>query len=144
MPENFYSEIRQAIETQFKTYWDANGGGVPVKWDNVDFDQPDSGTWVAVSIMFADGKQASIGDRMLEKVRGDFVVQIFSPLGSATDPSLLKAGIVGVAMRWRDLTVNSTTVTMHSPSVKRTGSRSDFAQLNVSVPFEARRVITRP
>jgi hypothetical protein len=140
----FYSEIRQAIETQFKAYWDTNGAGVPVKWDNVDFDQPDSGIWIATSIMFASGEQSSIGTSALETVRGDFVVQIFSPLGSASDDSLLKAGIIGVAMRWRDLTVSSTTVTMYSPSVKRAGAREDFAQWNVSIPFEGRRVITRP
>jgi hypothetical protein len=144
MAEPFFEQIRIAIESRFKTFWDLNGGGMPVKWPDVPFTQPSGGSWIAFHILNAKGVQGSIGSVQLEVQRGEVNVQIFVPPNTGTKQAMDTADLISEAFRWRQLTAGAVNVTMRSPSLLKAPERQDFVQWNLVIEFDARKVITRP
>lgn len=142
MADEVFEPIRTLIESQFKTYWDANGGGVPVEWDNVRFNQPANGTWVRLQLLPGAGFQASIGTRRLEKQPGVAVVAVFTPKDGGTKASYDLCDLAGKALRYQQLTDGTVVVQMEAPSIERGNPRDAFLHMNVNVPYEAQILTT--
>jgi hypothetical protein len=135
-----FEPIRKLVEGQFKTWWDANGGGVPIQWDEVPFNQPASGTWVRFSLIDGQGFQASIGSKILEKQPGVAMIGIFTPKNQGTKPARDLADKAGKALRYQRLTDGTVTVALEAPYATRGPTQEDHLHLNVTVPFEAQHV----
>jgi hypothetical protein len=140
MSNEIFDPIRKAVESQFKTWWDANGGGVPVQWDEVPFNQPASGIWVRFTLIDGEGFQASLGSTPLEKQPGVVVIGVFTPKNNGTKAARDLADKAGQAMRYKQLVEGTVTVHMFAPYTTRGPLQESHLQLNVTVPFEAQHV----
>lgn len=132
---------RKLLETQFTTYWSANGGGVPIAWENAPFQQPSAGTWVMFSIRFASAEQASLGSKPLEFQHGLIFVQIFTPKDSGTRTAAQLSDKVAAALRYQQFKEGGVTVDTYSAGPVPVGERNDYYQLNVSIGFRAQQVV---
>lgn len=135
-----FDPIRKLIEVHFNTEWTAVGGSVPIEWEEVPFNQPASGTWIRVSIRDGQGFQASIGSKRLEKQPGVVMIGVFVPKNDGTGKIRGIADKAGQALRYRQLTDGSVTVSFEAPFVTRGPEQETHLQLNVNVPFEAQHV----
>jgi hypothetical protein len=141
---SFFESMRIAIESRFAAYWTAEGGGVPIRWSNLPFTQPDAREWVSLDILTTHGTQESIGGVALERQKGTAKVMIFLPSNFGESAGRILADIAGRAFQLGRLTSGSVSVTMRAPSIKRSGRRGAFSMWEILIPFEARKVITRP
>jgi hypothetical protein len=137
MADEVFDPIRKLIESEFKAYWDANGGGVPIEWDGVPFEQPSAKKWVRVVILPGQGVQASIGSRKLEKQPGVAVVSVFIEKNTGAKPAYDLADKAGEALRYKQLTDGTVTVSMEAPFVTRGNPADAFFTINLNVPYEA-------
>jgi len=142
MANEVFDPIRALIETEFNTTWSSVGGGVPIAWGEVPFNQPASGIWVRVTINFGQGFQASLGSTPLEKQPGVCMVGVFVPKSGGTKPANDLADKAGEALRYKQLTNGTVTVSMEAPYVTRGPEQQSHFQLNVNVPFEGQLVTT--
>ncbi len=72
-----FADERAAIETRFNTMW---AGLTPIKFENVEFAQPEKDPWVALVIQPSSGDQASIGtSNPLYRYEGIIIVQVMVP-----------------------------------------------------------------
>ena len=137
MADEVFDPIRKLIESRFKTWWDANGGGIPVEWDGVPFDQPEGKVWVRLVLLPGQGIQASIGSRKLEKQPGVAVVSIFTEKNSGTKTAYDLADKAAEAFRFQQLTGGTVVVAMEAPYVTRGNPADEFFTINLNAPYEA-------
>lgn len=137
MANECFDRIRKLIESRFKTWWDANGGGVPVQWDGAPFSQPSSKTWVRLVILNGEGFQASIGSSRLEKQPGVAVVSVVVPVNAGTSAALALADKAADALRYEVMTDGVVTVQMEAPYVTRGAPEESHLMVNCNVRFEA-------
>lgn len=133
--------VRRVIETRFKTYWDANGGGVPVQWDGVAFNQPADGIWVRFTLLPGEGFRASLGSKWLEKQPGVCMVSVFGPKNGGTGGVYGIAELVCKAFRSYQAIDDEVVVTLDTPWVRRVED-PDTVMLNVTCAYEAHRTMT--
>lgn len=140
MANECFDAIRKLIESRFKAWWDSNGGGIPVEWDNEAFTQPSGGTWVRLTVLNGEGFQASIGSAQLEKQPGVAVVSVIVPKNGGTKAALALADKAADALRFAVLTDGTVTVHMEAASVTRGAPEPSHLMLNCNVPFVAQHV----
>jgi hypothetical protein len=77
MPETGFVDERSAIEQRFYTQWAAI---TPIKFENVEFVQPEASPWVSLIIQRGSGDQIDIGtSNPTHRYNGVINVQIFTP-----------------------------------------------------------------
>lgn len=135
-----WATTRKLIEQEFESHWSANGGGVPVAWENAPFSQPSSQDWVAVHVRFGEGIQASLGSNPLERQPGLLIIQLFTKKNVGTRTISRRAGIVADGMKFKQLQENAVVVHTYAPSMIFTAEREDVMQVNVQIPFRAHEV----
>lgn len=133
---SFSAATQILLESTFATGWAASG--VAVAYPNVPFKQPPD-EFVRFSILAGMSEQISLGESKLERRFGVVVVQIFTPKNSGNLRANELADAAASIFRYKQL-VNAgagLTVNMRAPNTVPAGSRPDYYQVNMTVPFEA-------
>ena len=61
MSENFTETFRSLAETRFQSEMGIQHSAIPIQWDDVTFKQPDTGMWIAMTIMQNKAQRKSMG-----------------------------------------------------------------------------------
>jgi len=123
-----YSAERIAIETRFANAW---GTTTPIAYENVPFTPP-AETYVRLTILTGEERQASMGDAPLYRHAGVIDVGIFAPIGSAAKSVAILADTIAEIFRGMQFAG----ITCRAPSVRSLGVQEGRYQVNVSVPFQ--------
>lgn len=73
---DFQEEFRKFAETRFASEMSIDNPGVPIEWDNLPFEQPDSGRWVCFCIAENPEKQITIGRKMIVRTTGFIQIDV--------------------------------------------------------------------
>jgi hypothetical protein len=129
-----YDKIRSMVESRLATGW---GTRTPIKFENVTFVQPTTGDWIAISTMFGQSTQISMGSPKFERIRCLVMVQIFTDKNCGQKTALLHAGFLRNIFQSQQIIFNGINVVFETLQLVHTGTRPDNYQLNVKVPFNA-------
>ena len=121
-----------AIESRFQTAWiDGSSARTPIAFDNVDFKPAREESFVRLTIIDGEAKQASIEENPLHRRVGIIVIQIFVRPGDGTKPAEVLADHAATIFR----AVQFSGITCRSPEYRKIGQVEDWYQINVEVPF---------
>ena len=81
-----FQDARRAIESRFADNWTATTAD-RIKWENTPFEQPNSGTWVALTIMTGDAAIAGIATTPLNRYVAIIQIDIYAAENTGTDAS---------------------------------------------------------
>lgn len=116
-----------AIRTLINTNWTKT----PIAWDNVKFDPPSNGPYIAVSILEAETFHAAIGVPKMTRTSGVIAIQIFDLIGRGD----------GTVREYGDdlsdifIAANLSGITLLAPSFVPVGPGPVYWQGNLSVAF---------
>lgn len=121
-----------AIESRFETLWvDGSEARTPVAYENVDFKPKAEESFVRLTIIDGESRQASLEDSPLHRRIGIIVIQIFTRPGLGTQPAEALADYAAIIFR----SVQFSGITCRSPEYRKIGEVEDWYQINVEVPF---------
>ena len=120
-----FDQVRKVTEEIIEAW-----GGLPIAYDNVDFDSQQHKEWVRVVVVDGDRFNAGLGGQCVRHT-GLAVIQVF------TEQNTGSKGARDHASQVADLYENSEVegVVYLAAAVTRVGHANDFYQLNVQVPF---------
>ena len=131
-----FQDTRRAIESRFSANWTATAAN-RIKWENTPFEQPASGTWVALTIMPGDAAIAGIAATPLNRYAGMIQVDIYAPENSGTDASWALVDSVSTIFRHQQFSAGSSgTITARVPSVHNMGTIDGCHRLVVPIPLQ--------
>ncbi len=134
MNPKVFSKSRQILESTFATAW---ANTTPVAYDNAPFKQPADGRFVRVTMVRGDSEQLNLGSVKGERQHGVMMIQIFAPKNTGTATAEDLADQAAEIFRMKQFMQDPVTVNCRNPKQNQVGSRADFYQLNLVVPFEA-------
>ena len=126
-----YTAQRNAIQTRFKTQFEAVYPAIPIVFDNLKNDKPVD-SFVAVNILNGDSALRGLGATRLFRYAGVVSIDIFVPL---------KTGIK-VAYQYADTVDGTFRGQQFSGLLFRASSRHDLGmddnywRVNISIPFQ--------
>lgn len=121
---------RKEIGSRFKTLI-ADALSLPTMYDNQDTQEPESGDWCRLSILFGRGFLGEIGHVKRHRNVGVMVAQLFTPTGKGTASLMTNAKAIVDA--FRDQSING--ITYLEPAFIELGSEGKWYQGNVRVPW---------
>lgn len=140
-----FDEVRQVLESTFKTSWASLGGGVKVAYHNVAFVQPtgDGAEFARLTIAMGDGSLMSLGTKKREEQFGLVILQIFTPKNKGSHRSRVIADYAAPIFRYKHFRQGSVEVRFHqAPRIVTAEERADFFQENLQMPFRASQIFT--
>lgn len=130
-----FQNERSAIEARFADNWTGTSAD-RVKYENLPFNQPKSGAWVALTIRDGMAQQASISSRPLNRYPGIIVVDIFVAENTGTDEARRLADLAADIFRNVQFSAGSSgTITTRVPYVTAVPPRNGWFQLSVTANF---------
>lgn len=133
-----YEKTAAIIETRFKNAWT----DTPIKFENVQFKQPATGTWVSITILRGDGEQASLGQTKLERQYGVVAFQVFVPENTGTRNAQRLMDKIALIFRNKTVLSDGVTVIFRAPNAVTPGRRIGYHQLNMGFPFQAEKLFS--
>ena len=134
-----FSDELQAIESRFKTQWDAGSySAIPVSYENVDFNPPNNALYVAVFVRPGNAEQVSLGSgTQWSRYFGVIIISVFVPANKqrATAHDLANAA-ANVFHRAQFSTGVSGTITCRVPYETVVGTSGGRFQIDVTCPFK--------
>lgn len=131
-----FQDTRRAIESRFANNWTATTTD-RIKYENVPFEQPTSGTWVALTILTGAAGIAGISTTPLNRYAGLIQVDIFAAEKTGSDASWALADSVSTIFRHKQFSAGSSgTITSRVPGVQNMGVENGWHRLVVSIPFQ--------
>lgn len=131
-----FSDERQAIEERFNTNW---GTTSPVKWENVEFVQPQNTAWVALRIMSGEGKQVTLQGPTdgMNRWQGSIVIEVNAPGASGTEAAKTLADTAAGIFRRQNFSQGSSgLIRCRIPWIDQVGvNEAGWYQLNVICPY---------
>lgn len=128
-----YADERAAIENRFSVAWAAT---TLVKYENVEFQEPQNTSWVALTIINAGGVPLSLSVGETERHEGIIIVQIFTPKDKGTQTGRALADTVSAIFRMVKFSSgDSGTIICKVPSIATVGVREGWHQINMRIPF---------
>lgn len=135
-----YSSMHNAIRNKFTTgVVDTSSaiGSDDVSWDNVGFDEHDSGTsamWVRFQIDTAFSEIRELGS-VTARTEGIALASVFGLAGRGDSMVLELCDEIVSAFKSQTHTYGGTTVVFRTPSVSQIGRDGSWWQTNVTIPF---------
>ena len=135
-----YTTVHNAIRNKFTTgvvNVSSAIGSDDVAWDNVGFDEHDSGTsaiWVRFQIDTAFSEVRELGSTAA-RTEGLVLASVFGLAGRGDSMVLGLCDEIVSAFKSSTHTYSGTTVVFRTPSVQHIGRDGSWWQTNVSVPF---------
>lgn len=131
---------RQAIESQLATVWGASAySAVPVWYENVAFEVPASGPYLALSIISSPSNQIEIGglgSPVLNRYAGYIQVDIAVPEETGTHVARLMADVLGNGFRRARLnTGGSGAIRCDVPELRNLGTSNGKHRHVLRVPY---------
>lgn len=121
---------RSTIEEQFETAWAER---TPIYWDNDPRTPPVDGTaWVRLVVRPGASAQKGLGDVKLVRYAGAVMVQIFTPIGSATREAMELADALIEVFSLKQIGG----LLFRSADVQVLGEQQGWFQTNVSFSFQ--------
>lgn len=83
-----FADAPRAVESYFAARWDKS---VPVAWENAPFDPPETGPWIALSLVGGESRRAGIGPAAPVRHEGEIAIDCHVPVGRGAGPALALA-----------------------------------------------------
>ena len=133
------TQARDEVLTKFKEAWeaDATSADVPILYNDVAQDVPDSGSWARVTVRHLDGYQATLAGAVgVRRFRheGVVTVQIFTPFSDGLVESDALAEIAKNAFEGEVTTPGR--VIFRRVRLNEVGQTGQWFQVNVLANFE--------
>jgi len=123
--------------TLVKTTWDAQAGGAPLYFDNMDADRPDvPSTFGRAIVRHFTGRQISLGDQSLKRRSGALFIQIFMPQGGGQYEIRNLSDQMMFALEGADNSI----VRLTDVQINEIGADGTYFQVNVVANFSYDRV----
>lgn len=123
---------RQAIEARLQ----ANFSTTPIKYENQEFDPPDSTPWVALTILPGEGQQVSLGPGGLQRYAGVIQCDIYVPEKSGTKTARQHADSISAIFLNKSFSAGSSgTIITRTPWVNTRGVENGWFHLVLSVTY---------
>ena len=128
-----FADERRAIEGRLADNFTA----LPVRFDNLPFDQPHDAGFVALSIRAGQARQVSTGPRPLHRHTGTIQLDIFVPEDSGTQVSRAHADSLAAIFRGaRFAAGDSGTITCRTPRIDTPGVRDGWHLISLRIPYQ--------
>lgn len=125
------TEARRLIQSEFRTYRDANFTGMPTAWDNKRFETKGKKEFMRVNVQHQAGTKPALGNP-LQRRTGTVFVQIFTELDSDMRRSdALTQLVLDLFAKWPNLGVD-----LWDPTANEAGPDDAWFQVNVSATFQ--------
>lgn len=77
-----HATLNQLVESRLASQW---GATTPIRYENVEFTQPSSGSWISVAVKESDSRKITLGSgAQVERTIGTIFVEIFTPVGGGS------------------------------------------------------------
>lgn len=131
-----FQDERVAIEAQFANNWTGTTAD-RIKWENQKFEQPKSGSWVALTIRNGEARQASVNSRPLNRYPGIIQIDVYVPEESGTDTARSLADSAASIFRNVQFSYGSSgTITTRVPYLVTLGVTDGWHRVVVTVNYQ--------
>jgi len=133
---NQFDDERKVLEKRFATLWPTLGN-TRIRFENTPFDEPkDDLTWVAFTIVTAEGTQISLNEEALARYTGVVIIQVFQRERTGTGEALRLAGQAADIFRRLEICEDeSGLLRFRIPSKVTLGVNNGWFQINVNCPY---------
>jgi len=130
-----YEPSRALIEGLFNDGWTTR---TPVKWSTTPFQVPSKTDWVALTLLFGDSNQISMGPQgqRLERHTGLINLQIFTPQGQGTKAAYEHADFAGGIFRMKTVKDSQVTIVFRTPEVFNPLESDEWFNVVLRVEFQ--------
>lgn len=125
-----YSAVQAAFDQRLATF--ANAGDYPVAWPNTRFRPPRDTVWLRPQLIPQSSRPATLGLAGLDRIDGDYRIDITAPIGVGTQAAATVADAMLVQFP-RGLQLVEGSVVVHVASGRRDPARQDRRGLIVPV-----------
>ncbi len=127
-----FDDERRAFEARFA----ANFTALPIKYENIPFDQPVTG-WVAITVIPAGGGRSSIGTTVKRhRYVGNLQIDIFVPEDTGTSAARSHADTIDTIFRDQQFSAGvSGTITCNTPVYVTGGVEDGFYRAILTTPY---------
>ena len=108
-----------------------NWGGIPIAYDNVEFDSTEQVEWCRITVAPGDSFEAAIGTDCTRHI-GLVVIQIFGKQWNGSSTTRERADEIAGLFRG----VVEDGIFYRAANLIRVGHEQDFYQMNVSIPYQ--------
>ncbi len=132
-----FADERRAIEGRLAD----NFATLPIRFENVPFEQPHDAGFVSLSIRPGQARQASTGPNPLHRYTGTIQVDVFVPEDTGTQAARAHADTLEAIFRGAQFTAGASgTITCRTPRLETPMARDGWFQLSLRVPYQRDRL----
>lgn len=127
--------FRRLVETRISTFMASNYPSVPVKYQNVEFIQPD-GIFLSVSPLEGEAFRTNLGTPYIVRHPGLLQIDVLLPENTGTSQASLIAKALGDHFREKDLTLdNGDRAVFRVPSYPYSEDKRGYSRIMIRIPY---------